>query len=174
MTTTRRARQRWSAGGAAILTVVLLAAGCGAFEPSPSPEEERTAAAEAATRAYKRYWGVLIQAQNSGDLPEDAFDGIAAGSHVEYFAQRISDYRTQAIVREGEPELTAYEVDLVSETQAVVTACLDERAWMFRAGDRLFEPPQPSPRPVGAKVMRRGGPWMVIDTLPSPEIDKEC
>ena len=129
----------------AVAVAALSVTACSSDEPSleDAKSDDPSAAArakdeKAAIGTYQKFWDIMIDAQNSGQVKNSDFEGVARGTFVEARVKRIRDYKDQKIRRVGEPELDAFEASITGD-QATVTACFNEDDWRFERDGKPFE-----------------------------------
>jgi hypothetical protein len=146
----------------------------GDAKPTATSTVDPKAADEAAAIAvYKKYWAVVVSSENSAKVKTGAFTGVADGSFVEAYINRVDGYADEKFKRVGKPSISDYEASVSGDT-ATVLACLDEDDWNGKLNGKATDVPNDGPSPVGATATRRDGGWIITALLVSKDLTKEC
>lgn len=164
----------------ATLLLVLGTSACSGDDAADKPKPTKTATTDPAAAAQaevtslvKRYWAVVVEAENTGDASPEQFDPVARGSFIELELKTIRDYNDLKLKRVGRPELTAIEVDVKGD-KAAIMLCLNEDGWTAEQDGNAVEGKKFGPGPWGAEATRAGGTWLITDIREPDEGAKSC
>jgi hypothetical protein len=167
--------------------LALLAVGCssdgggddeltlpGAGTPTAEPTDEPADDVADLEALYSAYWDVMIELENSEEMPgPEIFDGIAGSELMERQMARVRNIKESGRWRQGEPLVEQVTVEVDGDT-AVIQSCVNEDDWEFvYEGETVpLDPQGPKPRVMEADRGEDG--WLLGRTLAVEEATISC
>ncbi|RBM22114.1 hypothetical protein [Streptomyces sp. PT12] len=129
------------------------------------------------TELYGRYWDALIELENSTELDNTVFDGIATTGVVETEVGRVSAFKDNDIHRQGEPVIDHVTVTVDGDA-ARIESCKNEAGWVFIADGEedpsLLPEELTRPSPFGVAAERTDDGWLISQVLHTDETTISC
>lgn len=165
------------------LTLSLGLAGCGGDDDPAGPRPSASASASptvddeeiAVAAAYTAFLEEKRTIENSGTVPEDAYEATVAPVRIEKERALARQYAESGLVRVGQSEVKDPEVVDLSGDSATLVVCENEDGWGFKPKGQEVQYPENGWGPRGMKVVRVDDRWLVAEPIDQSQLPaKDC